>query len=378
MQLETSWDFEAAVAEISARWRPGGIGSGPARNRLIEAWGALVGRERAVADLDRLIKRCGSQSAAARELHMSLKTLREFLTFFAALPAAAADGKLRPGTMVGSRRLQQRIGAGGNAEVWRAIDESANVCALKVLNSRTATKEPYLRFRNEVEALQRLCGDEGVLPIVEAHAPEALAKDDRAWLAMPIATCVSEVVDTDDRLTLTMHGILTISHTLARLHEQQFFHRDIKPENLFVWNNRWVLGDFGLVSFPGKLDLTTSAKKLGSMYYLAPEMLNHPDEADHGQADVYSLAKTIWVLATGQRYPLPGVQERSGAASLSAWIQQDLHAVDELLEQATALDPLQRPSMASFASAFQRAAADSAGGVGLLHNEASFPKPGSK
>ena len=75
---------------------------------------------------------------------------------------------------------------------------------------------------------------------------------------------------------------------------------------MFLLDEKWILGDFGLATFPDKPALTQEGRKLGPLHYLAPEMLNEPTTALGGPADVYSLGKTLWVAATGQRYPLPG------------------------------------------------------------------------
>jgi serine/threonine protein kinase len=94
--------------------------------------------------------------------------------------------------------------------------------------------------------------------------------------------------------------------TLAGLAAKGIGHRDLKPENLFRHEGRWVIGDFGLATYPGKEPITVGERRLGPLYFIAPEMLREPDVADAGPADVYSLAKTLWALASGQRYPPEG------------------------------------------------------------------------
>jgi hypothetical protein len=54
MLINKGWDFETALDEISKAYRPGGITTGPLRNRQVEAWGQLVGRTRALPNLIRL------------------------------------------------------------------------------------------------------------------------------------------------------------------------------------------------------------------------------------------------------------------------------------------------------------------------------------
>ena len=92
--LDTNWTFEEAVKIISDRHEPGGYGSGPQRNSLIEAWARLVGRNRASREIEETISRYSSLSAAARSLRMSLPTLRKLRKSFAAMPELNEDGVL--------------------------------------------------------------------------------------------------------------------------------------------------------------------------------------------------------------------------------------------------------------------------------------------
>lgn len=59
--------------------------------------------------------------------------------------------------------------------------------------------------------------------------------------------------------------------------------------------------------------ITVGERRLGPLYFISPEMLREPDVAYAGPADVYSLAKTLWALASGQRYSPEG-QIRGGGA----------------------------------------------------------------
>lgn len=86
MLINKDWDFETAVKEISNKYYPGGITTGPLRNRQVEAWGQLVGRTRALTEFDSAIQRYGSRTAFGREYRVTLPTLRHFREFFENLP----------------------------------------------------------------------------------------------------------------------------------------------------------------------------------------------------------------------------------------------------------------------------------------------------
>lgn len=125
-----------------------------------------------------------------------------------------------------------------------------------------------------------------------------------------------------------------------------------------------MVGDFGLVDFDGKNHKTVVGERIGPMHFIAPEMLlaRHPE--DGKAADVYSLAKTLWVLLAGFPFPVPGGYD---AASPICQLRSYLtlrHSIqlDKLIERCTAIAPTARPIMQSLAEEL----------AGWLHmNEAS-------
>jgi serine/threonine protein kinase len=92
---------------------------------------------------------------------------------------------MRAGGEIDGWRLIERLGRGGNAEVWEAERSDVGPVALKVLRVRNRSAERFLRFRREVETLRSLGPRPGILPIVDARLPEA--RNEPAWLAMPKA-----------------------------------------------------------------------------------------------------------------------------------------------------------------------------------------------
>ena len=350
MQLDPQWSFDHAFGEITAVYRPGNYTSGPQRNRLIEAWGQLVGRTRALREFDQAVEEYGSLTALGREHRMTVSTLRSLRSFYESLfDDSSRSGRLVPGDVLGHWHLVQRIGSGGNADVWRARAAREDV-AIKIL--RQASGRPLKRFRAEIDLLRLITGQNGVLPLLDAHAPTSLAPGERVWLVMPLARGLSDVISSLSPEE-TVAGIKQVAVTMARLHSEQIFHRDLKPENLYEWNKQWVVGDFGIASFPGKKSLTTGSSKLGPVHFIAPEMLHNPETAHGGPADVYTLAKTLWVLLCGQRYPPPGEQRSDiQAVRLEEWVNSPrVELLNTVLERCTRYSPEDRLSMSEFASA---------------------------
>lgn len=265
-----------------------------------------------------------------------------------AVPNAAVDLSRSFGKWVRGAR----IGGGGNADVYRATrDDLPDGVALKVLRSRKVQGEPYKRFRQEVKVLRELGGFVGVLPVIDANLPERPTAGDPAWLAMPLANPVAEAL-TGQPSEIVIEAVAQIADTLTRLARRGISHRDIKPSNLYYREGEWLVGDFGLVAIPGGEDITRNDKQLGPQHFIPYEMIVDPVNADPAAADVYSLAKTLWVLVVERRYPPPGRQSATEVglriADLRSAPRVDL--LDELIDRATALKPETRPTMEAFAA----------------------------
>jgi serine/threonine protein kinase len=223
------------------------------------------------------------------------------------------------GDRFGRFALAEVLGRGGNGTVWLGRAGDGSEAAIKILRSDRLGSEPLGRFRDEVVLLRRLAGRAGIVPLLDANIAVEPSPLDLPWLAMPVGEPLSRV----EALTLTdaVAAICSVASALADLHEEGIHHRDLKPANILRVAGAWVVSDFGLAAFPDREGLTVPGEKLGPLFYIAPEMLSGRAE-DFGPADVFSLAKTLWVMATGQRYPMPGelLPEFAGAR-LSSYVK---------------------------------------------------------
>lgn len=255
--------------------------------------------------------------------------------------------RFSPGEAVGQWQLRTSLGEGGNAEVWEATDGVRTV-ALKILKSRRRESEPYERFRREINVLSKIGPGAGVLHLVDSSLPDSPSKREPAWLAMPVASPLGPALS-GRPLDKVVAAIAEVARTLAWLkREHGVHHRDIKPSNLYLFEGRAAIGDFGLVEVPGPSALTGNDRPLGPMNYMPYEMLASPATADPGPADVYALAKTLWVLGTEQRWPPPGPQlssDRQFSIAVSR-PHPRAHLLDQFIERATRIAPEDRPTMA--------------------------------
>lgn len=249
---------------------------------------------------------------------------------------------------IGPWEIIERLGGGGNADVYLARDGGREV-ALKVLRTRNVDSEPYARFRNEIDILRRFQDDPGVLPILDASLPERPSRNDPAWIAMPRATLIREALE-GATLREKIEAVATIASTLARLGEHGVAHRDLKPDNLYRYEDRWAVGDFGLARLPEETERRLTGGRLGPFGYMPDEFFADAMNADPFRADVFQLGKCLLVLASGLTDPPQGHVPAGSSGAASRYVA-DAHvaALDQVIDRCSRRDPDTRPTMAEVA-----------------------------
>lgn len=249
--------------------------------------------------------------------------------------------------------LEEKLGGrSGNGDVWLATSRAdGRKGALKLLQHRHRNNNVRQgRFLAEIQVMRECQNIPGVLQLIDSSSSKTHLKNEPRWFVSEIATPLLDYLKEDYDLHTVIQACHSFASTLADMHEKGIYHRDIKPDNLFYSENNWLIGDFGLVDFPEKAEHTQPAEKIGPIFYIAPEMLNSIGNRSGEKADVWSLAKLLWKLATKQAYPIEGTLSRNiSPLRLSTYTQGDnLLSLDALLEQATQIIPESRISMQQF------------------------------
>lgn len=239
------------------------------------------------------------------------------------------------------------LGKGGNGDVFRVKEKSTEEeYALKLLHKK-GRKDASERFKQEInihKAAYKVSSN-NVIPIIDSSSESPM------WYTMPIATPVFNYIKNNN---LSVYDIIEkmikLCIGLENIHGKGIFHRDIKPDNILYYKNEFCLSDFGLGRV-GKngLNLTKENKPLGPIFTIAPEMKRTPVSSAGDKADVYSFAKTLWMLITGDNKGFDGKYDyKDNSYGLRYQKRTErLHLVEleKLLHDATNNIPELRPSM---------------------------------
>jgi serine/threonine-protein kinase len=218
--------------------------------------------------------------------------------------APCGSARDRVGRALGKYRLQEILGAGGTAVVYKALGPDGVVVAVKVLHDHLSrTEEIRRRFMREgelglvldhpstVRALDHGVTDEGspylVLEYLEGESLEELRT--RAGGRLELMTAL----DVCDQLL----AVLEVAHA------KNIIHRDIKPSNLFMTRaGALKVLDFGIArrSDDTSASATKTGQTVGTPAFMPPEQaLSRPRDVDP-RTDIWSVGATLFTLLSGE------------------------------------------------------------------------------
>jgi len=190
-----------------------------------------------------------------------------------------------------------QLGRGGMGIVYEAEQDSPRRrVAIKLMHPMHATDDRLRRFRHETELLGRL-QHPGIAQIYEAGTYD-LGRGTQPFFAMELV----EGVDIRTYCEEQQLGLVARIELLARVadivqyaHEREVIHRDLKPDNILVTpDGQPRILDFGIARAESSSDvlstiLTEEGQLVGTLAYMAPELLVRERAQMTGKIDVYAL-----------------------------------------------------------------------------------------
>ncbi|MEK5277946.1 MULTISPECIES: protein kinase domain-containing protein [Paenibacillus] len=254
------------------------------------------------------------------------------------------------------------LGIGGSGYVYRATRQDGEQFAIKIAkqkmpkkietSSEKTTERRLKRFEIEARKGRQLFqeGMQGIIPIIDFECDP----DQKYFLVMPLAVPLSEKIKKKLDIYKLTSIVRELAQVLVLLHAREHSHRDIKPENILFYNGYYCLSDLGLLAYPEKEHFTPDEELIGNRKTVAPELrINANFQSDHRPADVYSFAKTTWMILTNEEFAFDGQFNPFENHKLQL-IYNKQHFVElyDLLSDATFEDPAKRPTIKSFLERF--------------------------
>ncbi len=204
--------------------------------------------------------------------------------------------------LIGDRyRIKSRLGEGGMATVYLALDEKlGRKVAIKILHAHlTENKDICNRFHYEARSISSL-DHPNIIKVYDFSGSQSKS----LW----IVTEIVQGQDIDRFISSvpekTLHPILAvclvreISKALNAAHQKGLVLRDIKPENVMITANGKVkLMDFGIAKNMQTSNKTQTGTFMGSPSYMSPEQIRG-SEVDL-RSDIFSLGVVFYEVLTG-------------------------------------------------------------------------------
>jgi tRNA A-37 threonylcarbamoyl transferase component Bud32 len=267
------------------------------------------------------------------------------------------SGEVSTGELLDDRYvLQERIGEGGMARVYRAEDTHLQrSVAVKVFREPTDGIDSVQRALSETTLLASL-SHHSLVTVFDAR----VGSNETSYLVMEHVDGITlrDLIargPVDPRVVASI--AIDIAEGLHVAHQHGVVHRDIKPSNVLLWESprpgwewRAKLGDFGIAYLMDSARVTTPGVIVGTMAYVAPAPA----------ADIYAFGLLIIEALTGERPfgDAEGIGTVVARLSAAPKIPDTLHpSWQGLLRGMTAIRPDDRPTALDVVTAASRLAA---------------------
>jgi serine/threonine-protein kinase len=198
--------------------------------------------------------------------------------------------------------LEEKCGAGGVANVYRAMDLTLDrQVAIKISKLNEETSEFTEIFLHEGRIAAKL-NHSGIVPIYSCGE-----HDGKCFLVMQYmdgGTIKDKIRQSEElKISQVLNWITDITSALKAAFDNDVIHHDVKPANMLLDSEGNVkIGDFGLAYALNDVksqDLLDELSAYGSPDYISPEKLIHEYE-DH-KGDIFSLGVSFYELLTGSK-----------------------------------------------------------------------------
>lgn len=230
----------------------------------------------------------------------------------------AHDALERGTTLKDKYRIEERLGAGGMAVVYRAKNVAVDrTVAIKVLNAQLAHNDDAVRrFRREARAANQ-ARHPNIVDVLDVDQDGDMLFIVQEYLE---GEDFAARLRRDKRLSVadTLAIMLPVAEAVGAAHDKGVVHRDLKPDNVFLVRDgdatipkildfgisKMPLADFrgtgagdGPVALKGKR-ITVAGVAMGTPYYMSPEQIRDPGGVDR-RTDVWAIGVMMYEALAG-------------------------------------------------------------------------------
>jgi len=205
---------------------------------------------------------------------------------------------IREGVLIGGRyEIMGRIGVGGMADVYKAVDRVLNrYVAVKVLKREFREDENFVKkFWSEAQSAARL-QHPNIVNVYDVAEDRGLY-----YIVMELVEGITlkDYIQKKGKLTpKEVIGItLQVCAGIEAAHSNNIIHRDVKPQNIIISKEGKVkVTDFGIAKATSSNTISTNV--MGSVHYTSPEQAR--GGFSDAKSDIYSLGITMYEMITGE------------------------------------------------------------------------------
>ena len=201
------------------------------------------------------------------------------------------------GTIAGRYQLEERIGRGGMAQVFRARDlELEEDVALKVFALPTSSELHVQRFKQELKLSRQLIHP-NIIRLYDIGLHEGYRYISMELLVgETLKARMEQPIDFD----VALGFLIQACEGLQAAHDVGVIHRDVKPDNFFVSKSGVLkVMDFGIAKqFTSAPGLTVAGSIAGTPLYMSPEQISN-FSAVSASTDLYALGVVAYEMFAG-------------------------------------------------------------------------------
>lgn len=202
-------------------------------------------------------------------------------------------------TLNGRYRLDQLIGEGGMAVVYRGYDlVLGRVVAIKLLREQFGSDQNFLlRFNREAQSAARLTH-----PNI-ANVYDVGHDRDTHYIVMEFVNGpnLKDLIRRQGPFSVDGAAFILrqVADALDAAHRHGLVHRDVKPQNILVdENGQAKVVDFGIAKGLSDSNLTEAGTGMGTVHYVSPEQAR--GERATPASDIYSTGIVLYEMLTKQ------------------------------------------------------------------------------